>query len=972
MPNIFSHRELLKKIVSIVMIVSLFVQMIPVLALAEDVATEAPAVVETTTEAPTQVAEQAPATEQTPILSDKPSETPAETPAVDTGSEPVVIDPVVVTSQPVEATTTAPVATSTEIVGQDNQPTSSSSAEVLIDPKVSSSTDKEPAVLSPVPTSSWFGYYYDYSAGEAGMNLPVDLWPDTIPFGPQSSEWATYKYNYWFADSHLVSSGYTNDLQYDSSYFPLDSRGADDPSGKSQHNFHFGAHFVSVATVAQEGDYEYYLFSDDDSFLYVNNVLKENRSGINPPSGWSRTGKIHMVPGQSYRLDIYYTERFIDDSALIFRFNTPGVVIKPCTNGSCPANYDYSGHKWYSWVFDYDKSHKDMNLPGSSFPDRTTTGPLNPGWDRDWYDQKYFVRNQYFGELDYPIDFFPVDDLGPDSPVAGDVHNFHFGIHFLGVATTSVEGDYTYTLLSDDDSYLYVDNVLLDNNSGLNPNRPVHTGTIHMKPGYYYRIDIFSTERHHNQSAMQFKFVDPGVNIEACDDGVCPINPVDNPIKVKSPNGGEKWPLKTNQNITWTATSSIPSVKIDLVSYRDCTGISCQAVLEKVYNLTASTSNSGIWSWDIGQSWATTTPYKIRITGIYGTSTVTDDSDEPFYLTNAATDTPPIGQKDINPATIPDGKRGDNYCQTLSTAGFTGSSTIAWSIISGSLPAGLALAANSTNGQAEICGTPVTTGSYAFTVLASSTDGQSATRAYNLTIKEVSVSGGGGGGYYVGSVLGTSTVATSSACSIYLKKFIKYGENNDQNEVKKLQAFLVAYQHEDLKINGRYDLATYEAVKRFQQKYVTGVLKPWGMTEPSGYVYITTTAKINRLFCEIYTDPNIDLRYLLDEEGIEMENYGVVAAPATNLALGSTSASSSSSTYSFFASLGALGFVKGLGIWLFWILVALLVVYFAWRLLFRKNTEETVAVTESADDKSKKTDSASVIPPQTPPQAPQA
>ena len=106
------------------------------------------------------------------------------------------------------------------------------------------------------------------------------------------------------------------------------------------------------------------------------------------------------------------------------------------------------------------------------------------------------------------------------------------------------------------------------------------------------------------------------------------------------------------------------------------------------------------------------------------------------------------------------------------------------------------------------------------------------------------------------AVAGTST---EQECGIYLKEFIKLGRANNPVEVRKLQAFLIVHENEKgLKVTGTYDLKTYEAVKRFQAKYSNGVLNPWGISEPTGYVYITTRIKINRLYCGLKTDLKLD------------------------------------------------------------------------------------------------------------------
>lgn len=87
-----------------------------------------------------------------------------------------------------------------------------------------------------------------------------------------------------------------------------------------------------------------------------------------------------------------------------------------------------------------------------------------------------------------------------------------------------------------------------------------------------------------------------------------------------------------------------------------------------------------------------------------------------------------LGVAGIDQATVPDGKVGTAYADTLSASNLTLPFT--WTVDSGSLPAGLSL--NSASGA--IFGTPTTAGSATFTVRVTDGLGVSCTRAYSLTV----------------------------------------------------------------------------------------------------------------------------------------------------------------------------------------------------------------------------------------------
>ncbi len=81
----------------------------------------------------------------------------------------------------------------------------------------------------------------------------------------------------------------------------------------------------------------------------------------------------------------------------------------------------------------------------------------------------------------------------------------------------------------------------------------------------------------------------------------------------------------------------------------------------------------------------------------------------------------------------------------------------------------------------------------------------------------------------------------------YIREYIAYGANNSKEEVKKLQSFLNTHMGEALLVDGFYGNNTFQAVKRFQLKYASEILHPWGINEPTGFVYLTTQRKINAL-----------------------------------------------------------------------------------------------------------------------------
>lgn len=94
----------------------------------------------------------------------------------------------------------------------------------------------------------------------------------------------------------------------------------------------------------------------------------------------------------------------------------------------------------------------------------------------------------------------------------------------------------------------------------------------------------------------------------------------------------------------------------------------------------------------------------------------------------------------------------------------------------------------------------------------------------------------------------SNSVAPTSSCAPYITSYMKLGSSGE--EVVKLQQFLLKYGFFQDGFTGFFGEQTEEAVKRFQEQYTQDVLKYWGLTEGTGYVYITTTKKINELVCQ--------------------------------------------------------------------------------------------------------------------------
>ena len=89
-------------------------------------------------------------------------------------------------------------------------------------------------------------------------------------------------------------------------------------------------------------------------------------------------------------------------------------------------------------------------------------------------------------------------------------------------------------------------------------------------------------------------------------------------------------------------------------------------------------------------------------------------------------------------------------------------------------------------------------------------------------------------------------------CRAHITQYLRKGANNDPAEVSKLQSFLVDQEgFSSVQVNGIFDDATDAAVRAFQEKHAKTVLGPWAIQKGTGYVYRTTTKRINDLYCAV-------------------------------------------------------------------------------------------------------------------------
>ncbi len=81
---------------------------------------------------------------------------------------------------------------------------------------------------------------------------------------------------------------------------------------------------------------------------------------------------------------------------------------------------------------------------------------------------------------------------------------------------------------------------------------------------------------------------------------------------------------------------------------------------------------------------------------------------------------------------------------------------------------------------------------------------------------------------------------------ISIVKGVRFGAKNNIREVRTVEWFLNTYEGEALAVDGVYSERDRDAVIRWQERNTESILKPWGQTKGTGYVYKTSLKQMNQ------------------------------------------------------------------------------------------------------------------------------
>lgn len=188
---------------------------------------------------------------------------------------------------------------------------------------------------------------------------------------------------------------------------------------------------------------------------------------------------------------------------------------------------------WYGRYYNHTVDHPHMQTRAGS----NSGDPLGDvlAWIADWYDDQYFSFERIDQSLAFGSGFFPFDEYHEELIQR---HEYFFTTEWssLIVVPEGPTQSYSFTLISDDDSWFYVDGNLVADNSGVHAARTI-TDSVVLTPGVH-ELRIFFAERNTSNSHMTFGW-NNGVSFEQyngyCDGPDVP-DPPEPPVEPEDPD----------------------------------------------------------------------------------------------------------------------------------------------------------------------------------------------------------------------------------------------------------------------------------------------------------------------------------------------------------------------------------------------------------------------------------------------------
>jgi fibro-slime domain-containing protein len=176
--------------------------------------------------------------------------------------------------------------------------------------------------------------------GYCGMYFDQLPYPDNMDFQKPGQIFglnpgdSPFNHPTWWDIAKLVFTQTDSSLAFGNNFFPVDP-------GLYGNKFYFTAKWQAKLIVPADGNYNYTLRSDDDSWLYIDSVMEQDLGGVHDAS-ITRNDSIYLTQGE-HTLNLYFAERHTTQSYLDFHWTTSGIETiadceEYCGDQSCNGN----------------------------------------------------------------------------------------------------------------------------------------------------------------------------------------------------------------------------------------------------------------------------------------------------------------------------------------------------------------------------------------------------------------------------------------------------------------------------------------------------------------------------------------------------------------------------------------------------------------------------------------------------------
>jgi PKD repeat protein len=297
------------------------------------------------------------------------------------------------------------------------------------------------------------------------------------------------------------------------------------PVGYIGEDDHFSVKFDGFIKIDTADDYTFYLTSDDGSFMDLDGSSFISNGNDHGPLTVSATK--HLTPGY-YPISVRMYEN-AGGAVVYLEYASPNVTRQIATPlyhipstppvadfaavpraGPAPLSVQFSDTSTdatgWSWDFGDGSPHSPVKNPthtyttagtygvtlvaGNSFGSTTaqksnyiTAGSFTPGLLASYYYGKDW-SNLALTRVDSGIDF---TDQGSSWPNLADGRQDNFSVMWDGYISVPADSDYSFSLTSDDGSFLWLDETELINNGGDHSATTV-TQSTHLTAGYHHIV----------------------------------------------------------------------------------------------------------------------------------------------------------------------------------------------------------------------------------------------------------------------------------------------------------------------------------------------------------------------------------------------------------------------------------------------------------------------------------------------------